>query len=828
MGLLHTVLETGRRVMGLIGGLMNRESARAPGWEKAEAIQEAGLGVEEFTEPSVSLLRAARYTFLFLAAAFLAWEGLEAVRESGGLTTFHVVEILGISFLGSSLVWITAKRGEALARDASRRHGEVMAAHRALQVEAAERKRAEEAKSQHVERLQRMSQGLLSTSVLPPSHAMAQLLDMLVEVTGVAEAYFFRYEEGSELLTLDSFNAPVPGLEQMSHEVQEFHLDRDDGLVGLVGSTRRAVYVPECSREPGCQPVRPGTESAYLLPVSFGERLYGVMRLVSPDAGGIPEQARSMADTVAAYTGAALENARLIESERAHSQEVRTLLNIASILVQPRSFEERYRGVMEEVLRVSQGDRATLRVPYELEKGLRLVTVVGEGPGHLSPALRPYGLDSSLSELAFQRGEPVVANDYVSHPQATPSLIELGVKSAVSLPIKAQDRLMGVFTVTALKANHFTQRRVRLLEAIADGMGALLENARLLEEVHTTLEDNRRRVEALRQVAGEVAIQAVPEESLHQMVSLSRDMVGALYGAIAVWGPGGSVSKFIVSWLSPEQQQRAWQSPSAQGILDTVRNASRSVRLADISTDPRATGFPSPQSSIKTLLAVPIMIRGGNLGAIMLGEKEDGAEFTVDDERLLGLFAVQAGVFLDNLNLHSEVLRERSTLSAIQASMMDGLAVMDAGGRILYCNRSASTLVGMDVDEVLGKPIEEIVRQRWDDFETLEERSAAALMDAIGGREKAPATFGVKMLRPQQRDLLLTMFPIPLELGETMMGVLIRDVGAESEAARSRDSLAAADSREPNQPMKSLIGFAEVLLRREAPMPNEGSDGMPH
>ena len=211
------------------------------------------------------------------------------------------------------------------------------------------------------------------------------------------------------------------------------------------------------------------------------------------------------------------------------------------------------------------------------------------------------------------------------------------------------------------------------------------------------------------------------------------------------------------------------------------------------------------------------MFRGENLGALILGEKEGDAEFSVDDLRLLGLFAVQAGVFLDNLNLHGEVVRERSTLSAIQASMADGLVVADAGGRVLYCHQSATALLDVSTEDALGRPIEDIICQRGEDFESLEESPEAALLCAIGNPRELPTTFEVTMVRPQRRELLMTVFPIPVEPGETMTGVLIRDVTAERDLTRSRDSFVSIASHELRTPMASLIGFIELLLQREVP-----------
>ena len=47
----------------------------------------------------------------------------------------------------------------------------------------------------------------------------------------------------------------------------------------------------------------------------------------------------------------------------------------------------------------------------------------------------------------------------------------------ILIPIKAGDHTMGLVNVVSRKTNHFTPELVRLLTAVGEGLGALLENA---------------------------------------------------------------------------------------------------------------------------------------------------------------------------------------------------------------------------------------------------------------------------------------------------------------------------------------------------------------
>ena len=87
----------------------------------------------------------------------------------------------------------------------------------------------------------------------------------------------------------------------------------------------------------------------------------------------------------------------------------------------------------------------------------------------------------SVTGKAFTQGEPVIVNDYRNSDMAIPTLLDRGIGSMASLPVKVTGRIIGVINILSSLPDHFTADRVRFLTTIAGGVGALLENARLQE-----------------------------------------------------------------------------------------------------------------------------------------------------------------------------------------------------------------------------------------------------------------------------------------------------------------------------------------------------------
>ena len=160
------------------------------------------------------------------------------------------------------------------------------------------------------------------------------------------------------------------------------------------------------------------------------------------------------------------------------NQELTVLVNVASILVQSGTFEERVGRVLEELLPIAQADRALFLVGDEEQEELSVVAQAGPAvPGAPTTSVS-Y---DSASGVAFQEGRPIVVNNYAEHPLAVAAGITRGVKSGVFLPVKSSEGVMGVLDIISLEADHFTPERVNALTAIGGGLGMLLENARLYE-----------------------------------------------------------------------------------------------------------------------------------------------------------------------------------------------------------------------------------------------------------------------------------------------------------------------------------------------------------
>ena len=158
---------------------------------------------------------------------------------------------------------------------------------------------------------------------------------------------------------------------------------------------------------------------------------------------------------------------------------------------------------------------------------------------------------------------------------------------------------------------------------------------------------------ATRAIAGELDLDRV----LQVIVDSVRNLVHARYAALGIMEASGRIERFITSGMSGEARARIGAPPRGHGLLGLIIREGRSFRIPDIGKHPDAYGFPPDHPSMRSFLGVPVRAGGRPLGNFYLAEKEGAAEFSEQDQRLAEMFALHAGIAIQNARLHSRVQR---------------------------------------------------------------------------------------------------------------------------------------------------------------------------
>jgi signal transduction histidine kinase len=150
-------------------------------------------------------------------------------------------------------------------------------------------------------------------------------------------------------------------------------------------------------------------------------------------------------------------------------------------------------------------------------------------------------------------------------------------------------------------------------------------------------------------LTSELSLEAV----LQRLVEAAAQLTTARYAALGVIDRSGQeLERFVTTGVDPETYEAIGDLPRGRGILGVLIRDARTLRLHDITADPRSVGFPANHPPMRSFLGVPILLRGTAYGNLYLTEKEGGGDFTDDDEELVTLLASQAAVAIENARLY--------------------------------------------------------------------------------------------------------------------------------------------------------------------------------
>jgi signal transduction histidine kinase len=268
----------------------------------------------------------------------------------------------------------------------------------------------------------------------------------------------------------------------------------------------------------------------------------------------------------------------------------------------------------------------------------------------------------------------------------------------------------------------------------------------LLSELQSRLQAvlaTRDRVHALLEAVVAVGSNLQLEAVLRRIVEAAVTLVDAEYGALGVIDQDGRLADFIPVGLDEDAITHIAHWPEGRGLLGLLISDPRPLRLADIASHPRSSGFPDGHPPMKTFLGVPVRIRDEVYGDLYLTEKRGGAAFDDEDEILVTALSAAAGVAIENARLFEEAHRQQQWLAAsseVTRRLLAGAAVDDV---LSFVTEQTLEMTAADL-VVLALPNED--RQ----YLMISHAAGAGAKSALGLRLPAESSISGKVLATGQ------------------------------------------------------------------------------
>jgi GAF domain-containing protein len=566
------------------------------------------------------------------------------------------------------------------------------------------------------------------------------------------------------------------------------------GPLDQIMRTKRVYYTVDDAAEPIPGPaVRlGGARSLIAVPMLRDRALIGAIVIYRQEVRPFTDKQIDLVQNFAAQAVIAIENTRLLnELRESLEQQTATAEVLRVISNSPGDLEPVFETMLASARRICKAEFGIL---YLCEgDGLRAVAMHNV-PTVLAEA-RKRGINRPDPRtgvgLAMKTRQPVQIPDLSNeqaylerHPHVVASVELGGIRTTLNVPMVKEDQLIGAIVIYRQRVQPFEEKQIELVQNFAAQAVIAIENARLLNELRESLQQQTATADVLKVISRSTFdLQAVLDTLVESaarlceadMASVNRQ-TGEVYRQVASYG------------YSPEFKQFMETRPLQLGsgtVAGRVVSAGKAVQIADVLADPEYKFKEGAKvGGLRTMLGVPLLREGTPVGVIVLSRRTV-QPFTDKQIELVQTFADQAVIAIENVRLFEAEQQRTEELS-------DALEQQTATADVLKVI-SRSTF---DLQTVLDTLVESAVR--------LCEADIASIHRQRGANYQAVSTFGAAVGRVDTRELVLSSIPFAAGQGSILGRTVL-----ERRPVQVADVL--ADPDYTLQDVQRKIGFRTIL-----------------
>ena len=453
------------------------------------------------------------------------------------------------------------------------------------------------------------------------------------------------------------------------------------------------------------------------VPLIFADRIIGVITLDKFEPGFYNEELAELAMAFAALAATAIENARLLGTERSGRKRTETLLAAAQVLSRTSSLQEACDEILTQLQKVVPYNSASIQVI----RGNRRIIIGGRGFDDLQ-ALLGIGFDlddeADPSFLVVQSKRPQVFGDVSGHPSFMSQIHGGGrIRGWICVPLIFADRIIGVITLDKFEPDFYNEELAELAMAFAAQAATAIENARLFETERSAREQAETLRTAAQSLGSTLSLRQVFDlilTELRKVVPYDSCSVQQIEGdeMVIVGGHGflnlSEILGLRFNWHGPDDPAGEVIQRREPVIIGNV-----SARYEHFKDETHGEG------RVKGWLGVPLLFGDRLIGMLTL-DKLEADFYTIEHAHMAKAFAAYAATAIEKARLFNEIqglLEETKTarsrlVDAIENSS-EGFAFYDSQDHLVLCNSKYQELLypGADFAIEPGMTFEAIIRR---------------------------------------------------------------------------------------------------------------------
>jgi PAS domain S-box-containing protein len=403
----------------------------------------------------------------------------------------------------------------------------------------------------------------------------------------------------------------------------------------------------------------------------------------------------------------------------------------------------------------------------------------------------------------LRTGQPIVVTDVPSHPLLEgmhERVAAAGVRSIAALPLSVQGKVLGVLLVRGSgERPAFSSAEVDFLATVAHATAVALRNARLLESVR----GESQREKSARLVAEQKAAELQRYQAFFAHVSEGIAILDG-NGRVLLLNPAGAaILEVDAAHLEGRHVEDLTGALGAEALTALLYAVARGEVQRDVDVQAR-----TPAERNLTLSVSGAPLREGDAAAILSFRD-------VTEPR----------------RIENELRRTKEFLEKLVDNTVDAVVAMDMKGSFILFNKGAEALTGYTAQEALGGltaadffvgegvGTELLTRMRAPEHGGPGRLALTRQEIVAKSGEKVPVNMTGSILYEGAREVatvgILRDLRDRVQLERKLSDANLRL--ERSERSAEMIALAGTAAHELNQPLTSVLGYAELLKRKLAP-----------